>query len=82
MVACKEADYDAAVVYLEESGYDLDEAVGQYLEDAEWEREHPLPLHEAKRGKGKGKGRRKGDGKAVGMGAAGGRMGWLKGLVK
>jgi hypothetical protein len=76
MVACKEADYDAAVVYLEESGYDLDEAVGQYLEDAEWERAHPLPLHEAKKGKGKGR-RKGGDGKA-----AGGRMGWFKGLVK
>ena len=80
MVACKEADYDAAVVYLEESGYDLDEAVGQYLEDAEWEREHPLPLHAAK--KGKRKGRRRGDGKAAGVGTAGGRMGWFKGLVK
>ncbi|KAL2271657.1 hypothetical protein VTJ83DRAFT_1028 [Remersonia thermophila] len=43
MVACREPDYDAARVYLDESGWDLDAAVGRYLEDAAWAREHPCP---------------------------------------
>ncbi|KAK4106552.1 hypothetical protein N658DRAFT_512359 [Parathielavia hyrcaniae] len=78
MVACKEWDYDTAVVYLDESGYDFAEAVRRYVEDCEWEREHPLE----RTGKGKGKGR------VLGM-AGGGRggsrtgrellLGWLKG---
>lgn len=43
MVACKEADYDVAVVYLEGAGYDLDEAVRRYVADELWARENPLP---------------------------------------
>ncbi|KAK4114039.1 hypothetical protein N656DRAFT_677903, partial [Canariomyces notabilis] len=41
MVACKEANYDMALVYLDEAGYDLDEAVGRYMADTEWEARHP-----------------------------------------
>jgi hypothetical protein len=44
MVACKEANYDMALVYLDEAGYDLDEAVGRYMADTEWEARHPYPL--------------------------------------
>ncbi len=43
MVACKEPDYDAAVVYLSAHGYRLDDAVRQYRADGEWERTHPMP---------------------------------------
>ncbi|KAK4190114.1 hypothetical protein QBC35DRAFT_491395 [Podospora australis] len=42
MVACKEHDYDVALLYLEAAGYDLDEAVARYADDERWEREHPL----------------------------------------
>ncbi|KAK3302129.1 uncharacterized protein B0T15DRAFT_496600 [Chaetomium strumarium] len=58
MVACKEADYDTAVVYLEESGYDFAEAVRRYWDDVAWERAHPLETHA--KGKGKGRGGRRG----------------------
>lgn len=57
MVACRCADYDVAELYLAQGGYDLDLAVGRFLDDERWEREHPL---EAGRGNGKGKARDKG----------------------
>lgn len=52
MVACKQADYDMALVYLDEAGYDLDQAVGRYMEDEAWEREHSLDQHKRKHGDG------------------------------
>jgi hypothetical protein len=52
MVATKVADYDVAVLYLEQSGYALEEAVERFRADERWEREHPL--HDAGRKKGKG----------------------------
>ncbi|ROV88248.1 hypothetical protein VSDG_09058 [Cytospora chrysosperma] len=55
MVACRCADYAAAEAYLGQTGYDLDSAVGRFLDDERWEREHPLL--EAGKGKGKGKGK-------------------------
>ncbi|KAK4044027.1 hypothetical protein C8A01DRAFT_43186 [Parachaetomium inaequale] len=94
MVACKESDYDTAVVYLEESGYSFAEAVQQYREDAEWEGAHPLMVHPPlglgdnlkgkRRGgnnKGKGKFGRAGNNlKGLKTGDGGGRLlGWLKG---
>ncbi|KAI9690316.1 MAG: hypothetical protein M1822_009277 [Bathelium mastoideum] len=42
MVACKVAEYDIALLYLQQSGYDLDEAVTRFQEDEQWEKEHPL----------------------------------------
>ncbi|TPX11164.1 uncharacterized protein E0L32_000982 [Thyridium curvatum] len=42
MVACKEADYDVAVLYLEGADYDLALATEAYLADEEWERAHPV----------------------------------------
>lgn len=50
MVATKIADYDVAILYLEQNGYDLAQAVSRFLEDEAWERDHPLE------GKKKGKG--------------------------
>ncbi|KAB5570683.1 hypothetical protein GE09DRAFT_1283739 [Coniochaeta sp. 2T2.1] len=50
MVATKIADYDVAVLYLEQNGYDLAGAVARFLEDEKWEAEHPM--HGKKKGKG------------------------------
>ncbi|KAM5364734.1 hypothetical protein ACJZ2D_011385 [Fusarium nematophilum] len=49
MTACKVSDYDVAVLYLEQSDYDLGAAVTTYLDDDRWEREHPAQVP----GKGK-----------------------------
>lgn len=51
MVACKVSEYDVAVLYLEQSHYDLETAVANYVADEEWERQHPV------RAAGRGKGR-------------------------
>ena len=40
MTSCKVSDYDVALLYLEQSGYDLENAVDVYLADEIWEREH------------------------------------------
>lgn len=48
MVACKEHDYDVALMYLDGADYDLEEAVQRYKDDEEWERNNPMH-------KGKGK---------------------------
>jgi hypothetical protein len=47
MTSCKVSDYDIAVLYLEQSGYDIASAVTAYLDDEKWEQEHSVP------GKGK-----------------------------
>ncbi|KAJ4010361.1 hypothetical protein NW752_005035 [Fusarium irregulare] len=47
MTSCKVSDYDIAVLYLEQSGYDIENAVTAYLDDEKWEQEHSVP------GKGK-----------------------------
>ncbi|KAK3322380.1 hypothetical protein B0H66DRAFT_201331 [Apodospora peruviana] len=44
MVACKVADYDVAVLYLEQAGYDLDLATEAYFADEAWELDHPMLL--------------------------------------
>lgn len=45
-----------ALLYLEQSDYDLDLAIDAYKEDERWEKEHPLEAQEkAKRGKAKTK---------------------------
>ncbi|KAL2753571.1 hypothetical protein ACRALDRAFT_1082891 [Sodiomyces alcalophilus JCM 7366] len=41
MVACKVHDYDVALLYLEQAGYDLAAAVDVYRADEDWERENP-----------------------------------------
>ncbi|TLD34309.1 hypothetical protein PspLS_00558 [Pyricularia sp. CBS 133598] len=52
MVACKEADYDVAVLYLEQNDYDVDAAVEAYFADEAWERAHPVAGRSSKRGNG------------------------------
>lgn len=52
MVACKEADYDVAVLYLEQNDYDIDAAVEAYFADEAWERAHPVAGRSSKRGNG------------------------------
>lgn len=47
------AEYDVAVLYLEQANYDLEVAVGVYKDDERWEREHPMKAN----GKGKARGR-------------------------
>lgn len=41
MTSCKVSDYDIAVLYLEQSSYDLETAVTAYLDDEKWEQENP-----------------------------------------
>ncbi|KAI0460703.1 hypothetical protein F5B21DRAFT_18911 [Xylaria acuta] len=48
MVACKVHEYNVALLYLEQAGYDLQVATDTYFSDEEWERTHPA---EAGRGK-------------------------------
>ncbi|KAF9773017.1 hypothetical protein IL306_009229 [Fusarium sp. DS 682] len=43
MTSCKVSDYDIAVLYLEQSDYDLENAVTAYLDDEKWEQEHSAP---------------------------------------
>ncbi|KAL2129122.1 hypothetical protein VTI74DRAFT_8199 [Chaetomium olivicolor] len=90
MVACKEADYDMAVTYLEECGWDLGEAVDRYWGDVEWERAHPLEDIGGGKGNGRsgrwrrGVGMRGGQGQGGGGrrggtgGGGGGLLGWWK----
>ncbi|KAH9900357.1 hypothetical protein F4778DRAFT_137672 [Xylariomycetidae sp. FL2044] len=49
MVGCKVHEYDVAVLYLEQAGYNLDLAIEAYRADEEWERTHPV------NGSGRGK---------------------------
>ncbi|ESZ97596.1 hypothetical protein SBOR_1997 [Sclerotinia borealis F-4128] len=51
MVGCKVAEYDIAVLYLEQANYDLELAMGVYKDDERWERDNPI----LDKGKGKGK---------------------------
>ncbi|KAF2726142.1 hypothetical protein K431DRAFT_214416 [Polychaeton citri CBS 116435] len=51
MMACKVAEYDVALLYLDNAAWDLDAAIQAHKDDERWEREHPLKA----KGKGKGK---------------------------
>ena len=42
MVGCKNADYDVALLYLEQVDYDLAAAMEAYFADEAWERANPL----------------------------------------
>ncbi|KAK1983709.1 hypothetical protein LZ30DRAFT_780379 [Colletotrichum cereale] len=42
MTGCKVSDYDVAVLYLEQVGYDLAAAMESYLDDEAWERNNPV----------------------------------------
>jgi hypothetical protein len=51
MIGCKVAEYDVALLYLQQADYDLDRAVVNFKADESWEKEHPLEA--ARRGKSK-----------------------------
>ncbi|KAH8595808.1 hypothetical protein B0O99DRAFT_143876 [Bisporella sp. PMI_857] len=51
MMSCKVSDYDIALLYLEQTDYDLDAAIELYRDDERWEKEHPMKANV----KGKGK---------------------------
>ncbi|KAF2150834.1 hypothetical protein K461DRAFT_323194 [Myriangium duriaei CBS 260.36] len=42
MVATKSPEYDVAVLYLEQSDYELESAIQAYRDDEQWEKAHPL----------------------------------------
>lgn len=42
MVSCKVSEYDVAVLYLEQTDYDLEAATIAYIADEEWEASHPV----------------------------------------
>ena len=50
MVATKVADYEVAVLYLQAADYELEAAVGSFLEDERWEQEHPMAGEEERTG--------------------------------
>jgi hypothetical protein len=51
MVKCKVAEYDVALLYLEQADYNLEQAIIAYKADEDWEKEHSLEA--AKKGKAK-----------------------------
>lgn len=55
MVGCKVAEYDVALLYLQQADYDLDQAMNTFKEDERWEKEHPLDVERSGKRKGKGK---------------------------
>lgn len=45
--------YDVALLYLEQSDWNLEEALMAYREDEQWEKSYPLEAHsQANKGKG------------------------------
>ena len=42
MTSCKVSDYDVALLYLEQSVYDLGASVEAYRDDVAWEESHPM----------------------------------------
>ncbi|KAH8198103.1 hypothetical protein TruAng_007724 [Truncatella angustata] len=57
MVACKVSEYDVAVLYLEQTDYDLEAATVAYIADEEWEAGHPVKGKAAAKRGGFGLGR-------------------------
>ena len=51
--------YDVALLYLQQSQYDLDAAIAAYQEDEKWEKEHPMQGNVKGKGKGQNPRRRK-----------------------
>jgi len=51
MVKCKVAEYDVALLYLEQASYNLEQAITAYKADEDWEKTHSLEA--AKKGKAK-----------------------------
>ena len=58
MVGTKCVEYDVAVLYLQNYGFDLSVATEAYKEDEKWEQEHPMEGSIViRKGQGRGKGK-------------------------
>lgn len=57
MLKCKVSEYDVAVLYLEQAGWDEQKAKEAWEEDERWEKEHPLHPKVGPDGRDKGKGK-------------------------
>lgn len=55
MTSCKVSDYDIALLYLEQSAYDLEAAAVAYYDDEAWERAHPNQNRQSLNAKGTSK---------------------------
>jgi len=55
MTSCKVSDYDVALLYLEQSGYDLEAAAVAFYDDEAWERAHPNQKRKSSSAKDTGK---------------------------
>ncbi|MCJ1289018.1 hypothetical protein MMC34_000550 [Xylographa carneopallida] len=56
MVGCKVAEYNIALLYLQQTNYDLEAAIAAYKADEKWEREHPMNSNvKGKQAQGPGK---------------------------
>ncbi|UNI14151.1 hypothetical protein JDV02_000813 [Purpureocillium takamizusanense] len=42
MTSCKVSDYDVALLYLEQSAYDLGASIEAFFDDEAWEKSHPM----------------------------------------
>jgi len=56
--------YDVALLYLDQTDYDLDTAIENYKEDEQWEKDHPM---EFAKGKAKDRSRKRTLGTANGL---------------
>ncbi|KAK5164462.1 uncharacterized protein LTR77_009668 [Saxophila tyrrhenica] len=60
MVGCKVAEYDVAVLYLQQADWNLEAAIEAYKDDERWEKEHPIEAKQKiKNGKAKDAGMRR-----------------------
>jgi len=69
MVGCKVTEYDVALLYLQQTDYDLEQAIQTYKTDEQWEKDHPIGA--AKKGKSKAT---QGSGKRRWFGGSGGGL--------
>ncbi|KAI7552257.1 hypothetical protein KC331_g2012 [Hortaea werneckii] len=53
MMGCKVAEYDVALLYLEQAAWDVQTAIEAYRDDEAWEAAHPLEADEKAKSKGK-----------------------------
>ena len=51
--------YDVALLYLQQTNYDLDAAIAAYQDDERWEEEHPMESNVNGKGRSQNPGRRK-----------------------
>ncbi|KAF1844381.1 uncharacterized protein K460DRAFT_419303 [Cucurbitaria berberidis CBS 394.84] len=59
MMGCKVAEYDVALLYLDQANYNLEQAIAAYKADEQWEKEHSLEAAKKGKAKAQSSGRRK-----------------------